>query len=152
MALVPITGFLRNAGGAPVAQARDPRVFLIPLEESIEAGIADASPVQATITNYTTGAWTANVQSLPGLRYRVVSDYLVDTSPTAKTRRKRYQWPQTFLAGSGGPVEDLVELTSYGPIVASLGGPPPGTTDIVWIDLTNISPDGALVLGPEGAA
>lgn len=152
MALVPITGFLRNAGGTPIPQARDPRVFLIPLEESIEAGLADASPVRATITNYATGAWTVRVQSLPGLRYKVVSDYLVDTAPTARTRRKRYEWPQTFLAGNGGPVEELVDLTSYGPIVAALGAPRPGTTGVVWINLLDQNADGALVLGPEGAA
>lgn len=152
MALVTVTYRAWDHNREVVPSSAQPRVGFRPLSPSQTAGLMTDGEIWGTL-DPVTGVGSAQVESAAGLLYQPFMDWLIDDDEDAPTNRAREfcEW-EPFSPGNGGPIEELVALRTYGPLVAALGKPVPGTTDTVWIDLTDQTPDGALVYGPEGAA
>lgn len=147
MAKVTVTGNAWDHSRKVIPASLMPRLFARPPADRISGSLLVGVESQATL-NTTTGYFTVEVES--GLDYQMVMDWLVpgqETEPPANRARAHAEWP-VFNSAGGGPISSLFPPVPTGQIYAELGPPPPGT-NVVWIDLTDVTSDGALVYSPE---
>ncbi|WP_336632847.1 MULTISPECIES: hypothetical protein [unclassified Microbacterium] len=110
MPLVTITGTARDHARVPISASLRPRLWFVPKNAEIGAGLMTATEVQATWTN-NSGGFTVEVES--GLAYRVRMDWLVpgqENEPPEKRARGFVEWPFDVNSDVGGDVDDLVDL------------------------------------------
>lgn len=152
--LVTITFDLSDLGGDEIDSTRDPRLWIRLADwgsrVSPDYMIAD---VEKRVTDFSsaTGVGSVEVESWPGVKYQFILDWQAPNPRVdpARWARKRTEW-EPFHPGNGGRLADLMPLRSYGPIVAGFGAPPPGTPEVVWIDISDNTAEGAMVYAPEG--
>lgn len=148
MAKVRITGNAWDHSSAVIPAQQQPRLWARPADDHIAGALLVGAESRATL-NPTTGAFFVDVES--GLNYQMVMDWLLpgeESEAPSKRSRDYAEWP-IFNSAGGGPISSLFPPRPTGTIVAELGPPPPGAEGIVWIDLTNVTSDGALVYAPE---
>lgn len=148
MALVEITGSAWDHSHVVIPASLQPRLWAKPVASRIAGSLLAGVESRANL-NLTNGSFWVRVES--GLDYVMTMDWLVpgqETEPPEKRARSSVEWP-VFNSGGGGPITGLYPPVPMGTITAELGPPPPGTEGIVWIDLTNVTSDGALVYAPE---
>lgn len=149
MALVTVTGNAWDHSRDVIPADLHPRLFARPTADRIAGSLLVGVESQATL-NPTTGAFTVKLES--GLDYRMVMDWLLpgqETEPPERRARTYAEWPP-FNSGSGGTIGSLFPPRATGTIVAELGPPPGSAEGVVWIDLTDVTADGALVYSPGG--
>ena len=148
MALVTITGNAWDHSQKVIPASQAPRLWARPLRDRIAGSLLAGVESRATL-NLTTGAFFVDLES--DLDYVMVMDWLIagqETEPAGNRARGYAEWP-VFNSAGGGPISSLFPPAPTGVIVAELGPPPAGAEGVVWIDLTNVSADGALVYAPE---
>lgn len=148
MAKVRVTGNAWDHSQKVIPAELQPRLFARPLGDRIAGSLLVGVESQATL-NPTTGAFSVDVES--GLDYRMFMDWLVpgqESEPPALRARAYAEWA-TFNAGGGGDIGALITSGLAGNIFAGLT-PPPTSFSGTWIDLSDVTADGALVYGPGG--
>ena len=147
MALVPVTGNALDFAGAVIDAELRPRLFFKPLRSAIRGGLRIGVSTRATL-NLVSGAFSAQLED--NTDYEPWMDWLrpgQQTEAPGDRAASRARWP-TFNSSGGGPISSLYPPLPTAPIFAELGPPPPGT-NVVWIDLTDVTSEGALVYSPE---
>lgn len=149
MAKVTVTGNAWDHSRDVIPANLQPRLFARPLADRITGSLLVGVESKATL-NSSTGAFSVDLES--DLDYVMVMDWLFpgqEEEPPANRARAYAEWP-VFNSAGGGTISSLFPPISTGTIVAELGAPPPAAQGIVWIDLTNVTSDGALVYAPGG--
>lgn len=153
MALVTVTYNAWDHNREVIPANLQPRVGFRPLQTSLMQGMLTAREVWGSLST-SSGAGQVRLENTPGILYVPFMEWLASPDQASEAVQNRAmgrcEW-QPIIPGNGGDISDLADLTPYGPIVAVLGPPPSGTEGIVWIDLTDVSPDGAMVHSPRKA-
>lgn len=148
MALVTVTGNAWDNSHVVIPAALQPRLWAKPTGDRIAGSLLIGVESQATL-NPTTGAFSVEVES--DLDYQMVMDWLIpgqETEPPEQRSRDHAEWP-IFNSAGGGDIGSLFPPIPAGTIFAVLGPPPEGTRGITWIDLTDVTAEGALVYSVE---
>ena len=150
MALVQITGNAWDHQGQPIPANRAPELFFVPRAHGFGgSALLVGGEAKATL-NTSTGAFTVEVESQPGLLYQPRMRWLLnpDGPDPDQWRFGTAEWPFLIAPGEGGLITDLIGVFPPGTILVGIGPPPVG--GIVWIDINDQTEDGALVWAPEG--
>ena len=148
MALVTITGNVWDAGNTPIPASQEPRLWAKPKGEYIGEGLSTATEVQATL-NAATGAFTIDVESVPGLFYDFELDWLIpgqEDEPPERRARGFAQWLSIY-PGAGGHISGLGPWAGLLGVLFGFGPPPPHLTAAIYLDITG--PDIG-IYGPAG--
>lgn len=152
MPVVTITGNAWTHQGAPIPAAKHPELWFRPKAQAWGSdGLLVAVEAQATLNN-STGAFSVELVSEPGVYYQPVMRWLVnETHPTEQWAYEYAEWPFLFTPGEGGPIGDLINNFPPGVIIAALGPPVDAAANVVWIDLLDQTDEGAQVYAPAGS-
>lgn len=151
--LVSITGNAWDHQGQPIPAFRHPELWFEPQASTVSHQGALLARVEAKATlNSATGAFTVDLESEPNIFYRPVMTWFRDTtSPDPEMwSRGRLEWPFLVAPGDGGRIDELINEFPPGAIIAALAPPPDSIEAVIWIDMTDVTPDGAMLYGPEG--
>lgn len=147
MALVTITGNAWDHSRKVIPAGLQPRLWARPVADEISGSLLVGVSSRATL-NTASGAFSVQLES--DLDYAMWMDWLIpgqETEPPADRARGYAQWPR-FNSGAGGPIGSLLPPRPSGTIYAELGPPPDEADGMLWIDLTDVTSDGALVYSP----
>lgn len=147
MALVTITGNVWDHSRDAIAEDQQPRLWFKPDRSRVGPGLLGDEEVRASLTA-STGAFTVQLESAPGITYTPILDYLV--TPTGETpenrARGRVEFP-TIYPGNGGDISALGEFVGLNGIVYGFGPPPAYLRNAVYLDITGPA---VKIYGPRG--
>jgi len=150
MSTVTVTGNAWTHAGAPVPSWRRPELWFRPKANALgSSGLLVGVEVKADL-NASSGAFTVQLESDVGLYYQPVLRWLTNPSEQDPSRWawQYAEWDFLVVPGNGGNLSDLINNFPPGTIIAALGPPLSGVTNVAWIDLTDQTDEGALVYAP----
>lgn len=151
MALVTITGNAWDGDRDPIPAANEPELFFRPLSTSMMQGLLTDREVPAEAFNLATGAFTVELESVPGLMYIPILRWLKNPEDPMNRGRGQAEW-KPFYPGTGGPISQLPPVVQLGGVWYGFGAPPTvlrSRNDSIYLDITG---PGVGVWVPEKAA
>lgn len=150
MVTVTITGNAWTHQGEPIPAEKRPELFLRPKAHAFGSGSLLLGVEAKADLNLATGAFTVDVESVPGVFYEPVMRWLINPHENdPKMWAYGYaEWPFLVSPNNGGVITDLINKFPPGTILVALG--PPTVTGVAWIDLLDQTDEGALVYAPRG--
>jgi hypothetical protein len=146
MTQVTVTGNVYSHGRAPIAASLQPRLWFRPDKPHMAVGLQDSRGVLATL-NATTGAFSVEIESFPGVRYIPTLEYLRSADDTyAKGAFGFEEWPM-FYPGSGGDISALSSFVGSFGLLFGFGAPPSELSNVIYIDITGPA---IRIYGPTG--
>ncbi|MDR6867539.1 hypothetical protein J2Y69_002143 [Microbacterium resistens] len=147
MSTVQVYGNAWTFAGVPIPPEMHPELWFRPKTEGIgSSGLLVAVEVKANLQ--ADGAFTVQLEADTSVYYQPVLRWLID--PTVQLPERwdwQYaEWDFLVVPGNGGNISDLANNFPPGAIVAAYG--PPIVGGLVWIDLLNVTDEGAAVWSP----
>lgn len=146
MPKVTLTGNAYAGNGRVIPAANRPELWFQPIEDKQSASVLVTGVESKATLNTSTGAFTVEVFSAPGLMYLPYITWVVNpVDAEEKWSRRRAYW-EPLLPGSGGAIGALMPLAKFNGVVTGFGPPGPEYVDVFYADVSGVVP---VFYGPE---
>lgn len=146
MTQVTITGNAWDGDLDPIPAVNEPELFFRPLATSKARGLLTDREIPAETFNVATGAFTARLESSPGLLYIPILRWLKNPEDPMNRARGKTEW-DAFFPGAGGPISELDPAVGIRGLLFGFGDPSEQLNFAIYLDITGPK---IRIHGPKG--